>query len=200
MRWWGETGRALQVIVDTIGDVSSHVSEIASSAHEQSASIAEINAAVMNLDQVTQQNAAMFEETTAASHALTREATDMHSAMARFATGHDDDVNIPPVAQSPEETAWLANDAIGEARAAEDDAKEPAQMTAPEMVGEASSGLASSEGAQKADLQGGGSCLSDMEERPARAVGQDFDLDDPAPDQTDEGEARPSLGAGWEEF
>ncbi|MEM1374458.1 MAG: methyl-accepting chemotaxis protein [Pseudomonadota bacterium] len=80
----GEAGRALSIIVDTINDVSRHVSEIASSAGEQSRSVVEINAAVTNLDQVTQQNAAMFEETTAASHALTREAEQMTQAMAQF--------------------------------------------------------------------------------------------------------------------
>ncbi|MEO0484315.1 MAG: methyl-accepting chemotaxis protein [Pseudomonadota bacterium] len=81
----GEAGQALQLIVDTIGDVSKHVSQIAQSAGEQSQSIAEINSAVTNLDRVTQQNAAMFEETTAASHALTREAAQMSEAMAQFA-------------------------------------------------------------------------------------------------------------------
>ncbi|MEM1237820.1 MAG: methyl-accepting chemotaxis protein [Pseudomonadota bacterium] len=80
----GEAGKALQAIVDSISDVSQHVSQIASSATEQSSSIAEINAAVTNLDRVTQQNAAMFEETTAATHSLTREAEQLSAAMTQF--------------------------------------------------------------------------------------------------------------------
>ncbi|MEM6896566.1 MAG: methyl-accepting chemotaxis protein, partial [Pseudomonadota bacterium] len=80
----GEAGHALQAIVQSVGEVSRHVSQIAVSAGEQSQGIAEINAAVTNLDQVTQQNAAMFEETTAASHALTTEAAQMSRAMAQF--------------------------------------------------------------------------------------------------------------------
>lgn len=83
----GEAGAALRAIVETISDVSRHVSQIAASAGEQSRSVAEINVAMTNLDQVTQQNAAMFEETTAASHALTHEAKLLSKAMAQFEFG-----------------------------------------------------------------------------------------------------------------
>ena len=86
----GEAGRALSEIVDTIGDVSRHVSQIAASAGQQSHSIVEINAAVTNLDHVTQQNAAMFEETTAAAHSLTGEADEMMHAMGQFRLGEAD--------------------------------------------------------------------------------------------------------------
>ncbi len=83
----GEAGEALRSIVASVSDISRHVSEIAASAEEQSGGLAEINAAVNQLDQVTQQNAAMFEETTAASHALTQEAEMLTRTMARFRTG-----------------------------------------------------------------------------------------------------------------
>ncbi|MBW6506998.1 MAG: chemotaxis protein, partial [Rhodobacteraceae bacterium] len=46
----------------------------------------ETNTAVNQLDQVTQQNAAMFEQTTAASHALTRGAVALAETTARFRT------------------------------------------------------------------------------------------------------------------
>ncbi|WP_343115513.1 methyl-accepting chemotaxis protein [Ostreiculturibacter nitratireducens] len=80
----GQTGSALKKIVTSVTDISSRVSEISSSAQEQSAGLAEINIAVNQLDQVTQQNAAMFEETTAASHSLTREAEALSETTARF--------------------------------------------------------------------------------------------------------------------
>ncbi len=83
----GEAGEALKSIVASVSDISRHVSEIAASAEEQSGGLAEINAAVNQLDQVTQQNAAMFEETTAASHALTQEAETLTATMSRFRTG-----------------------------------------------------------------------------------------------------------------
>ncbi|WP_300519433.1 methyl-accepting chemotaxis protein [Aliiroseovarius sp.] len=82
-----QAGAALAGIVDSVTEISRNVSGIAVSAREQSAGLAEINAAVNQLDQVTQQNAAMFEETTAASHALSREAEALTQTMARFRTG-----------------------------------------------------------------------------------------------------------------
>ncbi|WP_160115984.1 methyl-accepting chemotaxis protein [Candidatus Halocynthiibacter alkanivorans] len=83
----GNTGQALRGIVSSVSEIATHVTEIAVSAKEQSVGLAEINASVNQLDQVTQQNAAMFEETTAASHSLTREAETLNSTMAKFDIG-----------------------------------------------------------------------------------------------------------------
>ncbi|SLN57834.1 Methyl-accepting chemotaxis protein I [Aquimixticola soesokkakensis] len=80
----GDTGEALRGIVVSVSEIANHVAEIAVSSREQSSGLAEINIAVNQLDQVTQQNAAMFEETTAASHSLTREAETLTVTMARF--------------------------------------------------------------------------------------------------------------------
>ncbi|SEK40808.1 methyl-accepting chemotaxis protein [Pacificibacter marinus] len=80
----GETGDALKGIVSSVSEIAINVTEIADSSREQSSGLAEINAAVNQLDQVTQQNAAMFEETTAASHALTREAENLNVTTSRF--------------------------------------------------------------------------------------------------------------------
>ncbi|WP_299154807.1 methyl-accepting chemotaxis protein [uncultured Tateyamaria sp.] len=81
------TGTALSAIVSSVAEISERVAEIASSAREQSAGLNEINVAVNELDHVTQQNAAMFEETTAASHALTSEADALAAAVAKFQLG-----------------------------------------------------------------------------------------------------------------
>ena len=83
----GEAGEALAGIVRSVMEISQNVNEIAVSSREQSSGLNEINEAVNQLDQVTQQNAAMFEETTAASHALTREAETLTQTMARFRIG-----------------------------------------------------------------------------------------------------------------
>ncbi|SFB70744.1 methyl-accepting chemotaxis protein [Tropicimonas isoalkanivorans] len=80
----GQTGDALKKIFETVNDIANHVSEIAVSAQEQSTGLAEINTAVNQLDQVTQQNAAMFEQTSAASNALSREAQVLNDTMTRF--------------------------------------------------------------------------------------------------------------------
>ncbi|MGD9294972.1 MAG: methyl-accepting chemotaxis protein, partial [Roseobacter sp.] len=81
------TGEALSAIVTSVSEISRRVSAIAASAREQSIGLNEINSAVNDLDHVTQQNAAMFEETTAASHALTSEADSLASAVAQFKLG-----------------------------------------------------------------------------------------------------------------
>ncbi|MBC7139330.1 MAG: PAS domain-containing protein [Defluviimonas sp.] len=83
----GQAGQALGGIETSVADIYSCVSDIAVSAREQSSGLAEINIAVNQLDQVTQQNAAMFEETTAASHSLNREAEALTATMSRFRTG-----------------------------------------------------------------------------------------------------------------
>lgn len=80
----GHAGEALRTIAGSVKELSGHVSEIANSSRDQSVGIAEINTAVTQLDQVTQQNAAMFEETTAASHALTKDARSLTETVSRF--------------------------------------------------------------------------------------------------------------------
>ncbi|MDB5456491.1 MAG: methyl-accepting chemotaxis sensory transducer [Caulobacter sp.] len=79
-----ETGRALAAIVDQVGRIGTLVGDIASSAREQSVGLGEVNSALNQMDQVTQQNAAMVEQTTAASHALSSEAATLAGQMERF--------------------------------------------------------------------------------------------------------------------
>ena len=80
----GQTGTALQRIMEMVAGVNGVVTAIASSAKDQAVGLHEINSAVNQMDQVTQQNAAMVEETTAASHALAQEAASLSGLMASF--------------------------------------------------------------------------------------------------------------------
>lgn len=82
----GQAGSALKEIVSSVADINNLVSEIAGSAKEQSIGISEINTAVNQMDQGTQQNAAMVEETTAASHSLKQEAEELVRVVSRFKT------------------------------------------------------------------------------------------------------------------
>jgi methyl-accepting chemotaxis protein len=84
----GEAGEALRRISASVNGISDHVADIAGSAQEQSASLTEVNTSMSQLDQVTQQNAAMFEETTAASQNLVAQADALSARMARFRVGH----------------------------------------------------------------------------------------------------------------
>jgi len=83
----GQTGEALEKIVVQVGEITGLVSEIAASAREQSTGLAEVNSAVNQMDQVTQQNAAMVEQSTAASRALAKEAEELTQLVARFRLG-----------------------------------------------------------------------------------------------------------------
>jgi methyl-accepting chemotaxis protein len=79
-----QTGKALERIVAQVAQINSVVGEIAASAQEQSGGLQQVNVAINQMDQVTQQNAAMVEESTAASHALAREAQDLARLIGRF--------------------------------------------------------------------------------------------------------------------
>ncbi|MGA0598916.1 methyl-accepting chemotaxis protein [Enterovirga sp. CN4-39] len=83
----GETGKSLERIVAQVAEINGIVGEIAASAREQSTGLAEVNSAVNQMDQVTQQNAAMVEQSTAASHALAREVEELARLIGRFRTG-----------------------------------------------------------------------------------------------------------------
>jgi methyl-accepting chemotaxis protein len=78
------TGKALERIVVQVDDINSVVTEIASGAKEQATGLGEVNDAINQMDQTTQQNAAMVEETTAASHSLAQEARQLSALVAAF--------------------------------------------------------------------------------------------------------------------
>lgn len=86
-----QAGATMQEIVTGIQRVADIVGEIASASREQSTGLAQINQAVTQLDGVTQQNAALVEETSAASSALQEQARDLATLAASFkleAHGH----------------------------------------------------------------------------------------------------------------
>ncbi|HEX5379669.1 MAG TPA: methyl-accepting chemotaxis protein, partial [Phenylobacterium sp.] len=82
----GRTGEALQRMVGRVSEISTLISEIAASSREQSVSLAQVNTAVNQMDKVTQQNAAMVEESTAASHSLLTEAEQLGESVRIFQT------------------------------------------------------------------------------------------------------------------
>jgi methyl-accepting chemotaxis protein len=86
----GETGRALDRIATQVAKVNDLVADIAASAQEQATGLNQVNTAVNQMDQVTQQNAAMVEQSTAASHSLAGEAEELARLVGRFQTGGTD--------------------------------------------------------------------------------------------------------------
>lgn len=83
----GNTGKALEEIVTQVVQVDSNVGAIVEASKEQATGLKEINTAVNTMDQGTQQNAAMVEETTAASHSLAREAEQLFELLGQFNVG-----------------------------------------------------------------------------------------------------------------
>jgi methyl-accepting chemotaxis protein len=82
-----ETGEALKTIEGFIVTVNQHMDSIATSAREQSVGLAEVNTAVNQMDQVTQQNAAMVEETSAAGATLANESGKLRDLISQFKLG-----------------------------------------------------------------------------------------------------------------
>ncbi|WP_082475498.1 methyl-accepting chemotaxis protein [Rhizobium sp. Leaf341] len=78
---------ALNTIGNFITEINTHVEAIATSAREQSLGLAEVNQAVNALDQTTQQNAAMVEQSTAASASLAVEAGKLRDLVSQFKLG-----------------------------------------------------------------------------------------------------------------
>ncbi|OWV81721.1 chemotaxis protein [Rhizobium sp. R634] len=78
------TGEALGSIQGHVVKIDEHVRSIATAAREQSTGLSEVSTAVNQMDQVTQQNAAMVEESTAATNRLAEEAANLARLIARF--------------------------------------------------------------------------------------------------------------------
>ncbi len=96
----GQTGEALGRIVAQVAEIDGIVGEIAASAQEQATALDEVNTAVNQMDQVTQQNAAMVEEATAASQALAQEASELTRLIGEFQLGDDATEIRPPATRS----------------------------------------------------------------------------------------------------
>ena len=83
----GEAGRALERIMVQVADINGIVADIAASAQEQSTGLDQVNTAINQMDQVTQQNAAMVEQSTAAGKNLAGEADELARLVGRFKVG-----------------------------------------------------------------------------------------------------------------
>ena len=84
-----EAGGALEKINAQVARTNEIVSGIANSTQEQSQGVSEIMAAMDQLDEVTQRNAAMVEEMTAASHELTADSRELGDLVSRFTVERD---------------------------------------------------------------------------------------------------------------
>ena len=79
-----QAGDALKAITERVVQIATLMSDMANNAQEQAASLDEINVGVSQLDQVTQRNAAMVEESTNATKSLESQSQALSSLVARF--------------------------------------------------------------------------------------------------------------------
>jgi methyl-accepting chemotaxis protein len=80
----GEAGQTMSLIIDSVRSVTDIMGEISAASAEQSAGIEQINQAVVQMDQVTQQNAALVEEAAAASASMQDQALSLAKAVGVF--------------------------------------------------------------------------------------------------------------------
>ncbi|MGI9508673.1 MAG: methyl-accepting chemotaxis protein [Geminicoccaceae bacterium] len=111
-----KAGEALGQIVGSIGEVASIVRDIANASQEQAAGVHEINTAVNSMDEMTQQNSALVEESTAAARALSDQASKLTEHMAFF---KHDNAHAParsrqtsPSPSTPKRPAPIASPAV----------------------------------------------------------------------------------------
>ncbi len=98
----GETGGVLRQIVGRVGGVSTLVEGINESAQRQSVMLADVASTVIDLDRMTQQNAAMVEQSTAAARTLASVAQQLTAQTSRFQTGTVTALPKPvPMAEAP---------------------------------------------------------------------------------------------------
>ncbi|MBY0444167.1 MAG: hypothetical protein K2Q15_03035, partial [Burkholderiales bacterium] len=82
-----DAGRTMQEVVSAVKRVTDIMSEISAASAEQSSGIEQVNQAVVQMDENTQQNAALVEEAAAAAESLEEQAGSLADAIAVFKVG-----------------------------------------------------------------------------------------------------------------
>ena len=115
-----EAGHAFDAIVGRVGQISTMVADIARSNESQSANLVQVNVAVGDMDRMTQQNAAMVEQSTAAARSLADEAGHLSQLVDQFriAAGNrprerEVIAPLPPRKPAPTATVLQGSKAVG---------------------------------------------------------------------------------------
>jgi methyl-accepting chemotaxis protein len=100
----GEAGRIMAEVVAAAGRVSEIIGRISHASAEQSSGIEQINKAITQMDQVTQQNSALVEQATASASAMLQEAEQLTGTVSAFKLRREEpgtEISAPAEAQSP---------------------------------------------------------------------------------------------------
>ena len=99
-----QSGKTLEEIVSSVKRVTDIIAEITAASQEQAQGIDQVNKAIMQMDETTQQNAALVEETTSASQSMKDQAKELMSQMDVFVVnssgGHTSARNAAPAAKT----------------------------------------------------------------------------------------------------
>ena len=95
-----EAGQTMSEIVAQVRKVTDLIGEITASSSEQTEGIGQVNTAVTQLDQMTQQNAALVEESAAAAESLKQQAARLAEAVSVFKLGHEQAAHVIAHAQT----------------------------------------------------------------------------------------------------
>ena len=88
----GETGRMLEKVAASVEGISKNIEEISDASRKQASNLSMINASVDEMDQATQQNAAMVEQASAAARSLADKAHELNAQMGRFSHAPNSDL------------------------------------------------------------------------------------------------------------
>ncbi len=111
-----ETGGSVRHIIDRVVEINAVVAEIAASAERQASGLQEFNSAVDQSDQVTQQNAALIDEASAATRGLMQQSAELAQIVARFTLAASSAITAArqPMAQAQTKTKRAAGGGIGD--------------------------------------------------------------------------------------
>jgi len=94
----GETGRALERLLGEVAEINAVVADIAAGAKEQAGGLGEVNVAINQIDTMTQRNATMVGDSTAATHRLWRETEQLSQLIGQFRLGAE--IEAAPAARA----------------------------------------------------------------------------------------------------
>ncbi len=96
-----ETGGSLGRIIERVSSVSQSIEAMAEAAEQQSSGLTQVNSAINSMDMMTQQNAAMVEQTTAATELLAKEAEELFRAFSTFQIDAGNTARRPTMVPTP---------------------------------------------------------------------------------------------------
>ncbi|MBP2171513.1 methyl-accepting chemotaxis protein [Erwinia toletana] len=117
-----EAGTTMSEILRSVTDVTDIMKQIAAASEEQSKGISQVGIAISEMDSVTQQNASLVEEVSAAASALERQTEELQSSVAKFRLSHNDSAAVAKSAAKalPVKTASLKQPAAASAGVADE--------------------------------------------------------------------------------